>query len=149
MPYKWLTKTLFSVFCSMRATVNKRAVSAILLLNNSPKPISAYPLLAIMKLAGLMFWMHFCLHHLCFTLVCCDVCSQHKGEWEAAIIINKILPKYADFAKETKMYIQLMKSLGLIRKARKRFQVLHWPRKVKLTFPWSLSGLFKGLTTNH
>lgn len=47
------------------------------------------------------------------------------------------------------MYIQLMKSLGLIRKGRKRFQVLHRPRKVKLTFPQSLSGLFKGLTTNH
>lgn len=47
------------------------------------------------------------------------------------------------------MYIQLMKSLGLIRKPRKRFQALHWSRKVKLIFPQSLSGHFKGLTTNH
>lgn len=57
-----LQKSFFLCFCSIRATVNERAVSAILPLNNSPKPISAYPLLTIMKLAGLTFWMHFCLH---------------------------------------------------------------------------------------
>lgn len=43
---------------------------------------------------------------------------------KADIIIDKILPLYADFAMKTKMYIQLMKSLGFIRKSRKEISSL-------------------------